>query len=629
MTVSFRHRVPLLGFGLGLILLLALSMGWKLWNRTPRGIEGGRLAYGRGEWALAESLAKQSLRENPKATAASRLLARSLARQGKAVESVTRFLEAGTEGLVAEDLLRLAEALVALERPVLAAGAWDAAAKLDPGSSEARLALIGLNDRASGIEGGPRQVDQFTAVPDGGALAVLILGLVELTDAASKRVPGRFDRVLDRLALMERSALARIDGPDASRRLLARWSLEEGRPAEARRWLFQVTNREADREAQWLLSRVELLGGKIEEAVTAAERAGDRGGISPMDPEPCRYVGAKVCAACHSAIHRSQQASHHATTFGSGLDLAVTPLPDRVLSDPTVAGVSHRFDREGSRIVVESGKADDLVRGVVAFVMGSGHHGATMLARDDRGTLRSLRMSYYTAGDRWELTSGFPSDPPDPRQYLGEPLDPITVRDCLHCHSTRYRSPDDRSGPEATDQGIGCERCHGPGESHLKAIEEGFSEPAIARPKVATPAERSRLCAGCHAADGKIPPSDPRFIRFQSTTLPFSRCVSESGGLLDCVACHDPHRNLEQEPTHYEARCLTCHGEPAPADPNIRLKRFEATPCPVNRKGGCLPCHMPSVPEVLPFTAFTDHHVRIHREGPLVEGSSPCPAPGK
>ncbi|MGE3820090.1 MAG: tetratricopeptide repeat protein [Isosphaeraceae bacterium] len=617
-------RLRVLGICAPLIALVGLVAYWTLGESRSPG-ERARLAYDREDWAAAESLAREALRGEPEDHELSRLLARTLARRGEATKSVARFVDAGSEGIAAEDLLWIGRALDKLDRPVLAIAAMDAALKLEPGSKEASRALVGLNDRATAVEGGPRQVEQLTAVPDGRALAELVLGLVAITQATQPAIPGRFDRVLDRLALLDRPAMARINHPDGARKRLVRLLLEEGRPAEAGRWLRRVSDLADDPEAQRLLSRVELLGGEIEKAIAASERSQGRGTSSPVDPEPCRYVGAKSCAGCHGAIHRSQQNSHHARTIGTGPALAVTPLPEKVLADPVVEGVTHRFDRQGERIVVESGPADHLVQGVVAYVMGSGHRGATMLARDDLGTMRSLRTSYYTGGDHWGLTSGFPPRPPDPRQFLGEPLDPLTVRDCLHCHSTRYRSPEDRAGPEVQDHGIGCERCHGPGESHLKSIETGFPELAIARPKIATPAERARLCAGCHAADGKIPPSDPRFIRFQSTTLPFSRCVSESGGRLDCVACHDPHRNSTQDASHYEARCQVCHAPDGKDDPKIRLERFPASGCPVNAKADCLNCHMPRVPEVLPHTAFTDHHIRIHGERTASDDSPTCP----
>ena len=249
------------------------------------------------------------------------------------------------------------------------------------------------------------------------------------------------------------------------------------------------------------------------------------------------------------------------------------------------------------------------VSALVDYALGSGHHGMTMLAREASGRHRSLRISYYAGGNHWGLTSGFEPHPSTPEGYIGEPLSEESFRNCLNCHSTRFTSEQDRGGPEVADHGIGCERCHGPADHHLRAMASEFPQPAIARPRLATPAQRLNLCGQCHGPDGVIPPADPRFIRFQAANLPYSRCVTESGGRLDCVACHDPHTNLETRPAHYETRCLACHGGGTFAggrDQGIHLEVVAAKPCPVNAATDCVRCHMP-------FTSFTDHHIRIHR----------------
>jgi hypothetical protein len=38
---------------------------------------------------------------------------------------------------------------------------------------------------------------------------------------------------------------------------------------------------------------------------------------------------------------------------------------------------------------------------------------------------------------------------------------------------------------------------------------------------------------------------------------------------------------------------------------------------------------MPKVRDVLPFTSFTDHHIRIHREEPAGTAPQACPPAGK
>src|SRR5262249_13251981 len=94
--------------------------------------------------------------------------------------------------------------------------------------------------------------------------------------------------------------------------------------------------------------------------------------------------------------------------------------------------------------------------------------------------------------------------------------------------------------------------------------------------------------------------SDPGAIRFQATTLTWSRCYTQSRDTLDCLTCHDPHRNAQTSPAFYESKCLDCHGPQAP------------TRCPVNPRRDCIGCHMPTIRGAVPHAMFTDHDIRIH-----------------
>jgi tetratricopeptide (TPR) repeat protein len=577
--------------------------------------EQAAIAYARGDWTTAESRARTALKRDPNNARAKLVLARSLARKGEYGPAREVYVAVAADLLQADDLLQIGRILLARGRPALGWAALDAALKLDPKHRESLSEKSLRYGSLDQVPGAAASADLLTAVASGPALAELVIGLLKDANPADTQ-PGDdplFKRIVDR----DRATFVRVTNPAAARKLLARLLLEDGRPAEARALLDTLDDRATDPETNWLYSRAFLDEGQIEQADKHVQLAGKFGHDTPMSREPCQYVGAKKCAECHAAIYRSQQSSHHAETVGWGSALKTVPLPKGPVVDPTEPKVVHRYIREGEKITAEADVDGKTIRAIIAYVLGSGGHGQTMIGRDEEGHSLSMRISYYTGGDAWDITSGFNPHPANPLQFVGEAINEESFRDCLNCHTTRFRSETDRSGPEAADKGIGCERCHGPGENHIKAVDAGFPQLAIARPKISTPSARLALCGQCHSADGKTPPTDARFIRFQSATLPLSRCVTESGGKLDCVSCHNPHRNLETDPAHYEARCLACHGpagKPNTTTEVVRLDPVPAAPCPVNPTKNCLKCHMPKVEGAMLFTAFTDHHIRVHRE---------------
>ena len=329
-----------------------------------------------------------------------------------------------------------------------------------------------------------------------------------------------------------------------------------------------------------------------------------------MAHEPAPYVGSARCAACHAANARRHRDSHHARTFWAGADLAGLPLPDRPLPDPGSAAVVHTLHRERGEIQVETQAEGRTYQALLVYAFGSGDRGLTPVGRDEAGNWCELRMSRYADGPVWDVTTGHEARPATTSDWLGKTVSEDELRRCVGCHTTAPAARTD-AGAGTGDRGIGCERCHGPGGHHLKAVAAGLNDLAIARPRLARGEAIVRLCGQCHSPKGRtVSPTDPFSIRFQATTLTWSRCYTQSQDRLDCVTCHDPHRDVETSPGSYESKCLACHG--AAARPR----------CPVNPERGCIGCHMPTVRGAVPHSPFTDHHIRVHPAGPA---SRPTP----
>ena len=84
----------------------------------------------------------------------------------------------------------------------------------------------------------------------------------------------------------------------------------------------------------------------------------------------------------------------------------------------------------------------------------------------------------------------------------------------------------------------------------------------------------------------------------------YSACFLRSNGRLNCVTCHDPHRQLEQNASSYDARDQTCHAN------QVHRQSIAGQ--------ACVTCHMPPIPEG-PNLAFTNHRIAVYAAGnPIV-----------
>jgi tetratricopeptide (TPR) repeat protein len=621
MTASRRARIQFLALGAAIILLAVagasmIGLGWN-GSSVHKSTSGDR--------ASALAGARQG-------TEAGRLEARAAIRSGRLDIAFDYYRGLDESALDAEDLFVLGSVLGQKRQIVPSWVALEAARRINGthvatlqalSELQTKLALAMGRER-TGIQDAAARVEFLLSVPGGPPLGNLMLGLVRYARDSDQQ-----QEFLDRLMAHDRSALRGLDSRPAAFRLLARLLLEMGRAEEARELLREpagVSGKALDREAAWLLSRAALQLDQKETADSMLALAGNFARAATSSPEPAPFVGSRRCRDCHLRIYgEQQQASRHALTLRLGSGLKTVPLPPSPVPDPMVPRMTHAFTRKGDdRIDLETRIDDRVIHAIVEYALGSGQHGITMVARDDAGLDRELRISYFPEGQTWGKTKGIDSPPQDAGDHVGLGLSPRAMHSCLNCHATWFRSVDlDQTsprGPEAQDHGIGCERCHGPGLNHVKAVETGFADLAIAQTSATPVLARLKSCTECHASDGSVQPSDPEFTRAQGTTLKFSKCFTASDTKIGCTTCHDPHRVLETSNAHYESRCLSCHKVISPpsdkaASPVVAGQGGlrSPPPCPVNPTTNCIPCHMPRVEDTSRRGRFTDHHIRAHR----------------
>jgi hypothetical protein len=347
------------------------------------------------------------------------------------------------------------------------------------------------------------------------------------------------------------------------------------------------------------------------------------------------YVGDARCADCHEDITRS----YHEHPMARSL------LPVGQASGGQLLDADHHnpFEALGRRFWVERREgrvlhgqvpavAGDSQRSLeVAYVIGSGIRGHSYLTDHD-GYLFQTPISWYAEKKLWDLSPGF--------REATLPERPVAAT-CLFCHANRALADEETENhyqaPIFQGHGIGCERCHGPGELHAdnpgRRDPQTGADPTIVNPRRLEPALREAVCEQCHLAgevrllcrgrglydfrpglslgqfwaifvQARKPGQEEKAVNHVEQMY-LSRCFQASAGRMGCVSCHDPHRAVgpERRVTHYRGRCLACHEEHGCGLPLEERRRTQAD-------DSCIACHMPRYDTAdIAHAAATNHRI--------------------
>ncbi len=349
-----------------------------------------------------------------------------------------------------------------------------------------------------------------------------------------------------------------------------------------------------------------------------------------------RYVGKEQCRMCHADIYDSYMHTgmgnslHYATREHSALDGTNMPI----IND-TVRNLSYQpFFKNDSLFIREFrllGKdtVHQLVK-KVDYKIGSGQHTNSHLFMIN-GYMHQIPYTYYTQEEIADLPPGFEGK--NNSRFSRE-----IALECMSCHNAKTNH-ENASSNRYNDmpQGIDCERCHGPGEVHVKRKLAGeiidtssYIDYSIVNPARLPLDLQFDICQRCHLQGTSILATGKSFESFKpgmhledvmDTYLPRyendhsfimashvdrlqqSSCFENSD--MTCVSCHNPHKSVTTLGSNYfDSKCMQCHDI-----------------CDDKQTQNCTSCHMPSSSSSdIMHVTITDHKIGVHSDSQSEKG---------
>jgi len=382
--------------------------------------------------------------------------------------------------------------------------------------------------------------------------------------------------------------------------------------------------------------------------------------------EAPRFVGSKVCSACHDEQFKSWKGSHH--------DLAMQHAnPQSVVGNFDNVTVNHGgvesffFTRDGGFRVRTDNADGELEEFEIRYAFGVTPLQQYLIEFSD-GRLQTLPLAWdardeAAGGQRWFHVYGEETIAHDDLlHWTGREQNWNYM--CAECHSTDLQKNFDTEtqsfATSWSEINIGCEGCHGPGSQHIaladvgalagtmglavdlddagRAVWEmnpgtGIAERSELRMR---PPQQPESCGRCHSRRAAITEEYQYGQVLLDTHMPslldenlyfadgqiedevyvwgsFMQSKMYQAG-VSCSDCHDPHTANLKASGEVSTICSTCHLPEKFASADHHKHEPEQV--------SCVDCHMPSR-DYMVIDGRRDHSFRVPRPDLTLSTGSP------